>query len=382
MNEGMANIPDAVVLEFQPDTWEARWRRVAAWSAELARVQGTNAQLLAHPLIAIIDRPKGAEFLEDLGIEIASPGVPFPKLDPAIRELAFALDDHLAWEAFEEGQSQILPFEKVAFESLRCVSDSELNRALASLPVFPAAAQKALQLLSTETWNASDVQAIAASDQVLASSLIRVANSCSCGARKTITTLNHAIAYLGAQRASGVLIAASVKRLFAPPRLRQIWDHSIDASEVSRNLAKLSRHANPEEAFLAGLVHDIGRLAMALLPERFQTRSTHLSEQGCQLSLVEQVLCGATHAEIGASALERWKFPQNLVEAVRFHHRPEQTESPLAAVLYLMERSINPEETPPSLVRSKAALDRLRLSAGMEFSVDPGWRDNPLRFQS
>jgi HD-like signal output (HDOD) protein len=147
-----------------------------------------------------------------------------------------------------------------------------LNRALATLPVFPAAAQKALQLLSTETWNASDVQAIAASDQVLASSLIRVANSCSYGARKIITTLNHAIAYLGAQHASGVLIAASVKRLFAPPRLRRIWNHSIDASEVSRNLAKLSRHANPEEAFLAGLVHDIGRLAMALLPERFQAR--------------------------------------------------------------------------------------------------------------
>ena len=71
MNEGMANSPDAVVLQFQPDTWEARWRRIAAWSAELALVQSAKARVLAHPLIAILDkpkeRPKRAEFLEDLG---------------------------------------------------------------------------------------------------------------------------------------------------------------------------------------------------------------------------------------------------------------------------------------------------------------------------
>ena len=83
--------------------------------------------------------------------------------------------------------------------------------------------------------------------------------------------------------------------------------------------------------------------------------------------------------EIGASALERWRFPPHLVEAVRFHHKPEQTESPLAAVLYLMERSINPQEAPPSLARSKAAMDRLRLNAGMAFALDLGWRENPLR---
>jgi hypothetical protein len=109
MNEGMANIPDAAVLEVQPDTWEARWRRVAAWAAELARIQGARARLLAHPLIVILDTPKRAEFLEDLGIEIASPDVPFPRLDPAIRELAYALDDHLEWEASKKDNLKFCP---------------------------------------------------------------------------------------------------------------------------------------------------------------------------------------------------------------------------------------------------------------------------------
>jgi len=150
---------------------------------------------------------------------------------------------------------------------------------------------------------------------------------------------------------------------------------------MARGLAKLLGQADPEAAFLAGLVHDIGRLAISLLPEHFQARYTHLYREGCEVCLVEQVLCGATHAEFGANAMERWRFPQNLVEAVRFHHRPEQTNSALAAVLYLTERAINPEEAPPSLARSKAALGRLRIEAGSHFRLDAGRRLDPLRFQ-
>jgi HD-like signal output (HDOD) protein len=102
-------------------------------------------------------------------------------------------------------------------------------------------------------------------------------------------------------------------------------------------VAKLSPRVNPEEALLAGLVHDVGRLALSLLPEEFQSRSARLLAKGCTLSQVETALCGATHGELGARALERWNFPRDLVEAVRFHHQPERSSSLLAAVLYVTE---------------------------------------------
>ena len=196
-----------------------------------------------------------------------------------------------------------------------------------------------------------------------------------------MTTLGHAIAYIGAERASGILIAASVKRLFAARRLQEIWNHSLDASEAARSLAKLSRQVKPEEALLAGLVHDIGRLVMALLPDSFQSRASNLLKKGCELSLVERALCGLTHAELGAKALERWRFPPIFVDAVRFHHQPERSESPIAAILYLTERCTNPDEDLPSLARSKAAMDRLRLDSDICYHLDLGARLlNPLRF--
>jgi putative nucleotidyltransferase with HDIG domain len=360
---------------------------VAAWSSELARVAGSQSfPFLSQPLIAALDGPKRAEFLKDLGVEIASPERDLPYADRNILELAKALEDHFAWEPFEEGNPEPSPFAEAAFSRLRCVNASQFERAIANLPVFPAAAQKAIRLLTTNDWKAADLQAIAASDQVLAAELIGVANSCAFGACRQVMTLGHAIAFIGAERASSILIAASVKRLFAAERLHEIWNHSLEASEVARSLAKLSgatlsSKVKPEEALLAGLVHDIGRLAMALLPEDFQRRASNLLNQGCELPLVERVLCGLTHAELGAKALERWRFPPAFVEAVMFHHRPERSESPMASILYLAERCTNPEEDLPSPARSKTAMDRLNLDSENSYQFDLSSRIlNSLRF--
>ena len=370
-----------MALEYRSDSWNARYRRLAAWSSELTRAMGSDPEFaLSHPLIAVLDGRRRAEFLEDLGIRIAAPGPTAPATDRNILQLARALDDHIAWEPFDE-EAEASPFAAYALDQLRCVSASDLDHAIANLPVFPAAAQRAIQLLLADTWRAADLQAIAASDQVLAADLIHVANSCAFGARQPVASLGHAIAYIGAERASGILIAASVKRLFAARHLREIWNHSLEASEAARSLAKLSRQVKPDEALLAGLVHDIGRLAMALLPRDFQTRMANLVKQSCELSMIERVLCGLTHAELGARALERWRFPKTFVDAVKFHHTPERSTSPMAALLYLTEQCTNPGEDLPSPVRMKAALERLRLDLEKTQPLDrAGWLLHPLRF--
>jgi len=345
--------------EASTDTWDAHWRRIGAWSIGLAAARGLTLQMADDPLLAVLDAPKCGEFLQDLGV-LSIPVEPAnSNREREIFELARALEHHFAFEPFRNSGDESDPFAQAALQSLQCATRAELDRAIASLPVFPAAGQRALQLLISENWSIPDLEFIAASDPVLASDLIRVCNSCLFCRREPVTTLGHAIAYLGSERASAVLIAASVKRLFTTPQLREIWNHSIEASEIARNLAAISGRANAEEAFLGGLVHDIGRLATALLPAKYQSTSARLLREGCELSLVERALCGSTHAELGATALQRWNFPRNLIEAVRFHHRPEACESSLAAVLYLTERCTNPAEDIPSAARSKAAIERL-----------------------
>jgi hypothetical protein len=129
-------------------------------------------------LIAALDGSRRSEYLADLRVEITGLE-PEPSAEERhILELAKALDDHFAWEPFDESESEASPFAETALSRLRCVSTSELDRAVANLPVFPTAAQRAMELLIRDDWKAADLQAIAASDQVLAADLIRVANSC------------------------------------------------------------------------------------------------------------------------------------------------------------------------------------------------------------
>ena len=215
------------------------------------------------------------------------------------------------------------------------------------------------------------MQSIATSDPVLAAELIRAANSAAFGARQEIKTLAQAVAHIGTEKACRILVAASLKRLFVAKTLHGVWNHSLEASQIAPSVAKLSPCVNPEEALPAGLVHDIGRLAASLLPEEFQRRSARLLAKGCTLSQVETALCGATHSELGARALERWNFPRDLVEAMRFHHQPERSSSLLATVLYVAELCSSPLEHIPSLARAKAALDRLGLDAESRHEIEP-----------
>ena len=105
-------------------------------------------------------------------------------------------------------------------------------------------------------------------------------------------------------------------RVFSPPQLPKPVGYS--------HLAEISGAMDPKQAFLAGLVHDIGRLAMARLPEPYQTQFQQLTEMGCEPFLIERVLSGCSHAEAGSRALKIWGFPEDFIEAVAHHHQPEK----------------------------------------------------------
>ncbi|MBZ5604244.1 MAG: HDOD domain-containing protein [Acidobacteriia bacterium] len=382
---------DPIFLSDDPSAqrFDAHCRRVAAWTVELARARQLNtdeikslerAALLHHNLLAVLQGDAREHFLSDLGVhEVETEPAPGGRHE--ILEIANALDEHFEWEPFSDhSENDVNPAAAAALDCLRCAGEADLQSALRRLPVFPVAAQKALALLTRDDWNAYDLRVVASADQVLASEMIRAANSWAFAPLQPIMTLPHAITYIGADHASKILLAASLKPLFASPKLGEIWNHALEASEAAQCIAKLSGRVHPEQAFLAGLVHDIGRLAMALLPPEFQRRSARLLEKGCELMLVERALCGSSHAELGAAALRQWGFPDTLIDAVRFHHEPDLSDSALASVLYLAERCTNPWEDLPSIVRRTAAMNRLGLQHEALSSVDRSSKLDGLRY--
>ena len=211
---------------------------------------------------------------------------------------------------------------------------SELELAEA-LPVMPRQAARLLKTSDNET-SAIELERIAAGDPVLAGKLLGAANSALYGSRIPIVSLLQAILRLGIPEARRTLLASCLANLFASKPLQDLWDHSQAVAHKARDLASVTG-IDPDTAFIAGLLHDIGRLAFARLPAHLRIIEQNWLAAGFPVVYAESLAYGIDHAALGAECLQAWGLPDNIVEAVEFHHRPECSRSRLSALLTLAD---------------------------------------------
>jgi HD-like signal output (HDOD) protein len=243
-------------------------------------------------------------------------------------------------------------------------SGEDLARAIEALPVFPAVALQVLRELVGGDADLGQIERFASRDQVLAASLLRVANSALYHGCREVSNLAGAIARLGTEMAAQVVIGAALKPLFASAPLRDLWEHSTTTAALCAQLADRAGAPPSGEAAVLGLVHDIGRLVIYMLPSQYAAAHTRIAEaSGCTV-VADYLVCGRDHAALGAGLLARWNFPDAFIEAVHDHHQPERTSSPLAGVLYLAEFLTGGNEDIPSLSRLSQALT----TAGIPFA--------------
>lgn len=249
---------------------------------------------------------------------------------------------------------------------LQVTSRTDINRVIDRLPVFPRAAREVIKHAANPEVTVHQLEAVASKDPVLAGRIIQTANSAAYSPMQPIGSIPRAIGHIGTDVTRKVLLGAALRGNFASMQLHQLWNHSLDVAQSAEMLAgESSLGLDPAEAFLAGLVHDIGRLAFSIMPVAFLERFNRLTDGGCPAVEVELGLVGRCHGDIGGETLVRWKFPEAIVQAVRWHHRPERSSVPLASLLYLAEFLCDADEDLPSYVR----LEMASKQAGVPLSV-------------
>lgn len=206
-------------------------------------------------------------------------------------------------------------------------SDSRTRalRAADTLPVAGAVLQRTLGLfLRGDDLSVAQLADCIEQDVVIASTILAIANSVLYGRQSTISSVRQAIARVGINKARNVVLGLSVTTAFkkitvpSPWSLLQFNAHSLAAATLSDLIAQQTRPADAEWAFMAGLLHDIGLLAIATgLPEEFGLILSQVSDDA---GLVEQERSrlGFTHFELGAEMVSRWNCPTPVQEAVRF----------------------------------------------------------------
>jgi len=194
------------------------------------------------------------------------------------------------------------------------------------LPTIPVVATKVMQLMEDENSTAEDLAKVVASDPAVAARVLKISNSSFYGCQRQIQTLPHAIMMLGFVTLKSVVVAASVKQVYHPFGLTEklLWEHSFGAGLAARLIAGETRKVNPDEAFLGGLFHDIGKIIMNFMDKaKFQEVMQHCYNEGVSFQEAETRVFDYAHEEVGALVIKKWNFPDHLMQAVLSHHSLE-----------------------------------------------------------
>lgn len=220
--------------------------------------------------------------------------------------------------------------------------DDYINK-VKSLPPAPRILPELLSLLRKDDIDADRVVKLIAFDPGITAAVLRLCNSAYFAGASPASDLQEAVTRLGFRQVYQLVAAVSGSKMLGPSQkgygidAGELWEHSV-VSAVAAQL--IARNSGDDEslAFTATLLHDIGKIVLAEALEHIYTDLVENSQsQQTPLIETEKRLLGVQHAEIGGRLLARWNFPENIVNAVWFHHEPSgaQAHQRLAAQVYL-----------------------------------------------
>lgn len=214
------------------------------------------------------------------------------------------------------------------------------------LPTFPAVAAEFMALANDPYASVLQIAEIVERDPALAAKTLKLANSAYIGYSRQVSTIRDAIVLLGLREMRALVLTISVFRAFGelqkrvPPVWEQFWIHSLAVAQTARRLARTLRIKEAEQAYLAGLLHDSGKLLYYLYDaERYILLVEQGYEAGIPMLEAERKQFGNCHPELGCWLLELWNFPPHLAEAVLYHETPEWADAsmPLVGILCMAE---------------------------------------------
>jgi HD-like signal output (HDOD) protein len=224
-------------------------------------------------------------------------------------------------------------------------TESQLQKIIMStrdLPAMPQVASKVLELSSDPNTSAQQLQQVISDDQAMTARILKIANSAMYSCSRKIKTLTEAIVMLGFNSIRSLVVTSAARNLYntrssrSGLKERLLWEHSIGTGFACRLMAQKNSPSIVEEAFLAGLMHDIGKLVLNIkIPEQFDEIVQMVYNENRPFHTTELENFGFSHTEVGALLINKWKLSPTLEFVIRNHHNPEAIvpENPL--LLYL-----------------------------------------------
>lgn len=191
------------------------------------------------------------------------------------------------------------------------------------LPTLPAVVAKSLEVLKDPEVSFKHVGVIIERDPVLAARLLRLATSAAFAAGTKKVTLPEALTRLGAKAVRALLVEATAQKVFVSrdPKIadsmKRLWQHSVAVATLSRDVLALSGNSDSEAAYLAGLLHDVGKPVVASILLEFERQVTEVYNRPFIDSVEWVGVIGRTHRGVGVALAEKWQMPEQVTRCIR-----------------------------------------------------------------
>lgn len=238
-----------------------------------------------------------------------------------------------------------------------------------ALPPMPQIIAKANEVLSNENAGFKEVGDVLATDQAMATRVLKLANSAYYGLRTPVSSVQQASALLGFQTLMELITVVSTSKMMGKSltgygiEAREVWKHSLSVAIGAKLIAEKKYPALIHDAFNAGLIHDSGMVILDDHVAKGKAVFDGLLDQGATLQEAERRVFGFDHGLIAAEFFKKWKLPPAQIHAIRFHHDPALSgDDPLTHILHAADTLANEDALERNYTRDPAALASIGLS--------------------
>lgn len=206
--------------------------------------------------------------------------------------------------------------------------EKKIYDAIEEVPTLPTIYSVLSDTLVNPNANAADIAHLISSDQSASFKVLKVVNSPIYHLSSRIESISLAVLHLGFNEVRNIILALSVINLFSKKKLItsfrpvDFWKHSIGVGVITRYIGNTLQVPRPENYFLAGILHDIGKLVLfENFGDQYETVLQYAEDRKCQIIDAEREILGVDHTVAGAILAEKWKLPESVLKVIKYHHK-------------------------------------------------------------
>lgn len=252
---------------------------------------------------------------------------------------------HQQFDSLENEMQQVTAVAPVLTLDLPIERRDALERLfthIGTMTSLPVVGQRILKLTENESASTEELREAIQSDPVLVARILRRLNSSYYGLSHKVSDIRTAVNLLGFREIRNLALTVFMSKMYEPMgshgnyRREGLWSHSVAVGACSRLVARVCGRGAPEEAYIAGLLHDLGLILLDQSLRRHFMRVLDGINSATPTCTVENQILSFDHATLGGFVAQRWNFPQQIVDAITFHHQPMAYEGPSKDLVYVV----------------------------------------------